>query len=29
MINPIDFAELLQRHQGEAQAISSPGGAVV
>jgi len=29
MINPIDFAELMQRHQGEALAISSPGGAVV
>jgi preprotein translocase subunit SecB len=24
MINPIDFAELLQRHQAEAQATSSP-----
>jgi len=29
MINPIDFAELLHRHQGEAQAISSPGNVVV
>jgi preprotein translocase subunit SecB len=29
MINPIDFAELLNRHQGEAQAISSPGNAVM
>jgi preprotein translocase subunit SecB len=29
MINPIDFAELLQRQQAEAPAISSPGNAVV
>ena len=29
MINPIDFAELLNRHQAEAQAISSPGNVVV
>ena len=29
MINPIDFAELLHRQQAEAQAISSPGNAVV
>jgi preprotein translocase subunit SecB len=29
MINPIDFAELLHRHQAEAQAISSPGSVVV
>ena len=29
MINPIDFAELLHRHEAEAQAISSPGNAVV
>jgi preprotein translocase subunit SecB len=29
MINPIDFAELLHRHQTEAQAIASPGSAVV
>jgi len=28
MINPIDFAELLNRHQAEAQAISSPGNVV-
>jgi preprotein translocase subunit SecB len=29
MINPIDFAELLHRHQAEALAISSPGNAIV
>lgn len=29
MINPIDFAELLHRHQTEAQAMASPGSAVV
>jgi len=29
MINPIDFAELLQRHQAEAQATSSPSNAIV
>jgi preprotein translocase subunit SecB len=29
MINPIDFAELLHRHEAEAQVISSPGNAVV
>ena len=29
MINPIDFAELLHRHQAEAQAMASPGSAVV
>jgi preprotein translocase subunit SecB len=29
MINPIDFAELLHRHQTEAQAPASPGSAVV
>ena len=29
MINPIDFAELLQRHQAEAQATSPTGNAIV
>src|SRR5215471_473565 len=29
MINPIDFAELLQRQQSEAQATSSPSNAIV
>ena len=28
MINPIDFAELLRHQQAQAQATSSPGGAV-
>ena len=29
MINPIDFTELLQRHQAEAQATSPAGSAIV
>lgn len=29
MINPIDFAELLRRHQAEAEAASPPDSAVV
>jgi preprotein translocase subunit SecB len=29
MINPIDFAELLRRHQAEAEATSQPGSALV
>jgi preprotein translocase subunit SecB len=29
LINPIDFAELLRRHQGEPQNVAAPGTAVV